>query len=164
MWANWAKASVFVSIMAVVSASCGPADGTSPGVQGGPDKGETTFVVSGDEVLSLYGITPDPSPVPTPTVLDQTWFPRSAWVTASVLPYEDQAPIRILPVYSDPTLDLNGTWLGDLPEGERVDLLSVDPSGRSCYVAGEAAQGWSVEGWVACNRLSFEEPTAVPSG
>jgi hypothetical protein len=161
VWGNRVKASIFVGIVAVVTASCSPVDGTSAGLEGGADKRETPVVVSGEQALSLYGITPDPPFVPTPTVLDQTWFPRSAWVSASVLPYEDQAPIRILPVYSDPDLDVGGTWLGDLPEGEKVDILSVDPAGRSCYVVGEAAQGWLVEGWVACNRLLHEEPTTV---
>lgn len=116
----------------------------------------------GEEALLLFGITPDPVAAATPTVYDQPWFPMYVWVSASVLPYEDGAPIRILPVYSDPTLDLSGTWLGDLEEGTRVTLYGVDQVGHACYMGGRVIQGWEIEGWVACNRLLFEEPTRVP--
>jgi len=63
-------------------------------------------------------------------------------VRLSELPFEDQSPIKILPVNSDPTLDLDGTRLAELPKGAIVDLLGVDPAARSCSVDREAAQGW----------------------
>lgn len=149
-------------VVAVVVSGCGgpttdlaPVDNAA-GSTGSPE------VVSGEDALRLYGITSEPKPEPTPTVLDPSWFPREAWVSASVLPYDDGAPIRILPVYSDPSLDVAGTWLGDLETGEMILLKGVDQTGRSCFVAGRAAQGWDLEGWVACNRLVLKEPTAAP--
>ncbi len=123
----------------------------------------TTRVISGDEALSMYGIDPNrPEQTGTPTVTAEAWFPTDAWVSASVLPYDDPEPIRYLPAYSEPSLDVGGTWLGDLPEASRVRLVAVDQSGRACFVVGDAVQGWEVEGWVACNRLLFERPTVVP--
>jgi hypothetical protein len=125
--------------------------------------GTNRAVISGDEALELYGVMPRLLPEDiTPAVQDESWFPTDAWVSASVLPYDDAAPIRILPVYSDPTLDVGGIWLGDLAEAAQVRLLGVDQAGRACYVAGNATQGWDVEGWVACNRILFERPTQAP--
>ena len=133
------------------------AGGTVVPTGGGPS------VISGDDALRLYGLTPGAMAAPvTPTSDGGPWFPRAAWVTASVLPYDGESPIRILPVYSDPTLDVGGTWLGDLVEGSRANLLGVDQGGRACLVEGESSQGWGMKGWVACNRLLFEQPTAVP--
>ena len=51
--------------------------------------------------------------------------------------------------------------LGDSEVGSSVRLLSVHPDGRACFIEGNAVQGWEVEGWVACNRLLFDEPTPV---
>ncbi|NIV37166.1 MAG: hypothetical protein GWN58_49380, partial [Anaerolineae bacterium] len=50
-----------------------------------------------------------------------------------------------------------------LPEGARVQLYGVNQTGRSCYIEGDTVQGRQVEGWAACNRLLFHEPTAVPT-
>lgn len=46
-------------------------------------------------------------------------------------------------------------------EVEWVELKGVDQTGRSCLIDGDTVQRWVVEGWVACNRLLFEEPTTV---
>jgi hypothetical protein len=83
------------------------------------------------------------------------------WLSASILPYDDPDPILVLPVYADSELGVSSTWVGDLEAGSRVMLLSVHPDSRSCYIVGKALQGWTVEGWVACNRLLFSEPTPV---
>jgi hypothetical protein len=83
------------------------------------------------------------------------------WVSASILPYDDPDPILVLPVYADSELGVLSTWVGDLEVGSSVMLLSVHPDSRSCYIEGKAFQGWEVEGWVACNRLIFHEPTPI---
>lgn len=149
-------------IAVVVVSGCG--EPTSDGARVNDVAGLTDSpeVVSGEDALRLYGIASEPKPEPTPTVLEPVWFPREVWVSASVLPYEDGAPIRILPVYSDPGLDVSGTWLGDLEAGESAMLMGINLAGRSCFVEASSVQGWAVDGWVACNRLRFVEPTSVP--
>ena len=159
-----ARTSLVIGLLLLASSGCAGIDlgenlagGTVMPTGGGPS------VISGDDALRLYGITPGSATAPvTPTSDGGPWFPRAAWVTASVLPYDGESPIRILPVYSDPTLDVGGTWLGDLVEGDTVELLGVDQVGRACFVEGESSQEWGVEGWVACNRLLFEKPIVVP--
>lgn len=151
-------------VFVLALSACASADQLGADDSRGAAPGSSPQVVSGEEALSLYGITPGPSAESTPTVTAEAWFPRQVWVSASVLPYDDTSPIRILPVYSDPELDRTGTWLGDLPEGASVTLRIVDATGRACLVDGAAAQGWQVRGWVACNRILFFEPTLVPDG
>ena len=159
-----ARSSLVIGLLLLASSGCAGIDkddlsasGTVMPTGGGPS------VISGDDALRLYGLTPGAMAAPvTPTSDGGPWFPRAAWVTASVLPYDGESPIRILPVYSDPTLDVGGTWLGDLVEGSRANLLGVDQGGRACLVEGESSQGWGVQGWVACNRLLFDKPTLVP--
>ena len=82
-------------------------------------------------------------------------------MSASVLPYDDPDPIVFMPVYAESELGVQSTWLGDLEAGSSVMLLSIHADGRACYIEGKAFQGWEVEGWVACNRLLFSEPTLI---
>jgi hypothetical protein len=119
-------------------------------------------VILEEEALRLYGIEAGEeiakeAPMSTP----QQWFPMQVWVSASVLPYDDPDPIQILPIYADSELGVASTWVGDLHAGSSVMLLSVHVDGYACFVEGEAIQGWEVQGWVACNRLLFGEPTPV---
>jgi len=126
-------------------------------------KSPAARVIAGEEAQALYGIEPDGEhPLLEPSPTSEAWFPRQVWVSASVLPYYDPDPIRILPVYADAALDSESPWIGDLTAGSDVTLLSVDLTGRACFVEGLAAQGWPVRGWVACARLRLQEPTAVP--
>jgi len=118
----------------------------------------TGRVISGEEALRLYGIDAETEVDPYEfRATPEPWFPMQVWVSASVLPYDDQDPILVLPVYADSELGVQSTWVGDLEAGTSVMLLSVHPDGRSCYVEGAALQGWEVEGWVACNRLVFKD-------
>jgi len=64
-------------------------------------------------------------------------------------------------VYADSELGVSSTWVGDLEPESTVTLWSVHPDGHTCFIWGEAFQGWEVQGWVACNRLLFDEPTPV---
>ena len=82
-------------------------------------------------------------------------------MSASILPFDDPDPILVLPVYADSELGVLSTWVGDLEAGSIVILLSVHADGRACHIEGKAFQGWEVEGWVACNRLLFSEPTPI---
>jgi hypothetical protein len=153
---------LLAGIAAVVATGCGGPTTDAARVATSAGSTGSSEVISGEDALRLYGITSEPKLEPTPTVLDPSWFPREVWVSASVLPYDDGAPIRILPVYSDAGLDVTGTWLGDLEAGEKAFLKGVDQAGRSCFVSGQAAQGWDLEGWVACNRILLSKPTALP--
>ena len=83
------------------------------------------------------------------------------WVSASILPFDDPDPILMLPVYADREFGVSSTWVGDLEAGSNVMLLSVHAARRACYIEGKAFQEWEVEGWVACNRLIFHEPTPI---
>jgi hypothetical protein len=131
---------------------------------GDSDSVPTGRVISGEEALRLYGIESgiDVGPV-EPSSTQETWFPMQVWVSASILPYDDPDPILVLPVYADSELGVSSTWVGDLEVGSNVMLLSVHSNGRTCFVNGNALQGWTVEGWVACNRLLFSEPTPIVS-
>ena len=82
-------------------------------------------------------------------------------MSASILPYDDPDPILVLPVYANSELGVSSTWVGDLEAGSSVMLLSIHADGRTCFVNGNALQGWIVEGWVVCNRLLFTEPTPI---
>ena len=83
------------------------------------------------------------------------------WVAASISLYDDLDPILVLPVYADSALGVSSTWVGDLEAGSSVMLLSIHSDSRSCFVEGKAMQGWDIQGWVACNRLIFHEPTPI---
>ena len=83
------------------------------------------------------------------------------FVSASVLPYEDPDPIRILPVHADSELGVSSTWLSDLEAGSSGMLLSVHADGRACFIEGKSLQGWGVEGRVARNWLLFNALTPV---
>ena len=126
------------------------------------DSVPTGRVISGEEALRLYGIEPgiEVGPVESSSTQDP-WFPMQVWVSASILPYDDPDPILVLPVYADSELGVLSTWVGDLEAGSSVTLLAVHADGRTCFVNGNALQGWTVEGWVACNRLIFHEPTPI---
>lgn len=113
--------------------------------------------ITGDEALELYGVT-DNEPVDGPTSTPLYFFPAQAWVLESVNPLDPDENISILPMFTRPTLSEDGTWMGDLEAGIEVVLQSVNPEGTSCLVEGVTVQGWTTEGWVACNRLSFNEP------
>ena len=114
-------------------------------------------MITGSEALELYGVAASPTPGP-PTATPQIWFPARAWVEPSILPYDPNETIDFLPMFSNTTLDDDGLWLGDLGAGEEVILHGVSADGSVCLVEGEALQGWSTKGWVACNRLRFTEP------
>jgi hypothetical protein len=109
-------------------------------------------------VFKLQTGSPHHSVVPT----WKPWPPIEVWSTTTAPPYADSEPIRTLSVYSDEDLELGGYWLGDLREGDQVTLRTVSPGGYSCFVEGQAVQGWEVEGWTMCSRLLFFEPTVVP--
>lgn len=116
-----------------------------------PGKGRE---ISGAEALKLFGIDVNATPTAVPaTATAQIWFPASAWVEPSVLPYDANETINFLPMFSGPTLDVEGTWLGDLAAGSEVILHAVSEDGRACLVEGPMLQGWTTKGWVACNRL-----------
>jgi len=65
--------------------------------------------------------------------------------------------ITILPMFTRPSLNDGGTWLGDLEAGSEVVLQGVNADRTACLVEGLTMQGWSTMGWVVCNRLRFEE-------
>lgn len=115
-----------------------------------------------EEALRLYGIE---SGIKVgheePSSRQEPWFPMQVWVSASILPYDDPDPILVLPVYADSELGVSSTWVGDLEAGSSVMLLSIHADGNACYIEGKAFQRWEVEGWVACNRLTFHEPTPI---
>ncbi len=113
--------------------------------------------ISGEEALQLYGVeTEDPaSIVPTSTPL--YFFPARAWVLPNEIPYDTNETITILPMFTRPSLNDGGTWLGDLQTGTEVVLHSVNADRTACLVEGLTMQGWSTIGWVACNRLRFYE-------
>jgi len=151
---------VFLIFLSLVAMGC-QLDGytASPSGEIGPSE-EKGSVISGEDALRLYGITPeDAGSSKVPTASPEPWFPMQVWVSASVLPYDDPDPIRTLPVYADHELGVFSTWVGDLAAESEVTLWSVHADGRTCLVEGPAIQGWEVRGWVACNRLVFEKPT-----
>ena len=126
------------------------------------DSVPTGRVISGEEALRLYGIESGIEVGPVePSSTQEPWFPMQVWVSASILPYDDPDPILVLPVYADSELGVSSTWVGDLEAGSSVMLLAIHGDGRTCFVNGNALQGWTVEGWVACNRLLFSEPTPI---
>jgi hypothetical protein len=128
------------------------------------DSVPTGRVISGEEALSLYGVDSETEVEPEdPRITPEPWFPMQVWVSASILPYGDPDPILVLPVCADSELGVSSTWVGDLEAGSSVMLLSVHADGSVCYIEGKAFQGWEVEGWVACNRFLFHEPTPIVS-
>jgi len=128
-------------------------DDSGTPIQDGPGDGR---VITGQEALDLYGVDSGDSPI-SPTSTPLYLFPAQAWVLASSHPYDPNEDITILPMFTRPSLDHDGTWMGDLEAGMEVVLHSVSPDGLSCLVEGTAVQGWTTQGWVACNRLSFSE-------
>ena len=140
-------------------------DGGSPASNGGA--GVATSVppsgnpreITGDEALRLYGVDVNSRPTAAPpTATPQIWFPARAWVEPSVLPYDPNETINFLPMFSRPELDEEGTWLGDLEAGTEVVLHAISEDGSVCLVEGPVMQGWTMQGWVACNRLSYTGP------
>ena len=151
---------VFLIFLSLAAMGCQlVANTAAPSGESGPSEDEGS-VISGEDALRLYGITPgdDGSPE-VPTASPESWFPMRVWVSASVLPYDDPDPIRTLPVYADHELGVFSTWVGDLAAESEVTLWSVHADDRACFVEGKTIQGWGVHGWVACNRLLFERPT-----
>jgi hypothetical protein len=142
---------------------CRPEGGVATPIDPTEARDERGSVITGEDALRLYDI--EPAVVGSPEArTPEPWFPMRVWVTASVLPYDDPDPILTLPVYADYQLGVTSTWLGDLVAGSEVVLWSVHVDGRACYIEGDAQQGWEVRGWVACNRLSFEEPGELIDG
>jgi len=140
-------------------------DGGSPASNGGA--GVATSVppsgnpreITGDEALRLYGVDVNSTPTAAPpTGTPQIWFPARAWVEPSVLPYDPNETINFLPMFSRPELDEEGTWLGDLEAGTEVVLHAISEDGSVCLVEGPVMQGYTTQGWVACNRLSYTGP------
>ena len=155
---NAVRLSAVMIFLCVLLSGCQWLDRTAPSDGTGRMDGEGDLI-SGEEALRLYGLTPDGEAMVSTTTADpEPWFPRDVWVAASVLPYDDPAPILSLPVYADAELGVFSTWVGDLPAGSAVTLLSVHADGRACFVEGQTMQGWDVRGWVACNRLLLENP------
>ena len=111
--------------------------------------------ITGQEALELYGALEGAEE--DATRIPETWFPIQVWVTENVLPYDPDETIEVLAVFTRPELSDGGTWLGDIQAGSEVTLLSVMEVGAACFIEGNAVQGWTVKGWVACNRLSFTE-------
>jgi hypothetical protein len=151
---------VFLIFLSLAAMGCQlVANTAAPSGEIGPSEDEGS-VISGEEALRLYGITPgdDGSPE-APTASPESWFPMRVWVSASVLPYDDPDPIRTLPVYADHELGVFSTWVGDLAAESEVTLWSVHADGRACFIESHTIQEWGVKGWVACNRLLFERPT-----
>lgn len=93
-------------------------------------------------------------PTPTP------WFPITRYVAPSVLPYDEQETIWVLPVYACP--EQSCLWLGDLEAGLAVQVTALSEDMQDCFVGGTTIQGWEVEGWVSCSRLSETKPEALP--
>jgi len=149
-------------VLGCVVAACGSAP-VAPVPGGAPEAAPTEAsssgegrVITGSEALELYGVAASPTHGP-PTATPQIWFPARAWVEPSILPYDPNETIDFLPMFSNTTLDEDGLWLGDLGAGQEVVLHGVSADGSVCLVEGEALQGWSTKGWVACNRLRFTE-------
>lgn len=159
---QWMRALLAI-LMTLISSSCISSLPSAPAVSPTGTATAPGRTISGEEALQLYGIQSADS-VPTSTVLptSEPWLPIEVWVSASILPYGGPEPIRTLSVYSDKDLELGGYWLGDLREGDQATLRAVSPGGYSCFVEGQAVQGWPVRGWAACSRLLFFEPTLVP--
>jgi len=78
-----------------------------------------------------------------------------AKILPNEIPYDPDETITILPMFTRPSLNDGGTWLGDLEAGTEVVLHGVDAERMACLVEGTTLQGWSTMGWVACNRLRF---------
>lgn len=115
--------------------------------------------ITGDEALRLYGVDVNSTPTAAPaTATPQIWFPARAWVEPAVMPYDLDETIDFLPMFSRPTLDEEGTWLGDLEAGTEVVLHAISEDGSVCLVEGRVLQGWTTRGWVACNRLTYIGP------
>jgi hypothetical protein len=109
---------------------------------------------------TVSGETPFWSPVVTAIPLAVTGtplYPFKAYVTASGIPYDASNTIKILPVFEKP----NGRWLGDFTAGQEVEVQFMESGANNCYVSGMAVQGWKVEGWVWCGRLSLTPPTGA---
>lgn len=128
-------------------------DGTPPGEL--QTTSGTPREITGQEALQLYGVaTEDPGSI-KPTSTPLYFFPARAWVLPNEIPYDPNETITILPMFTRPSLNDGGTWLGDLEAGTEVVLQGVDAERTACLVEGVTMQGWSTMGWVACNRLRF---------
>jgi hypothetical protein len=113
--------------------------------------------ISGQEALQLYGVATEDPALVKPTSTPLYFFPARAWVLPNEIPYDPDETITILPMFTRPSLNDGGTWLGDLQAGSQVVLQGVNAERTACLVEGLALQGWSTMGWVACNRLRFDE-------
>jgi len=152
--------SSIVVVIATIAAGCSifmeeSEDGTPPGELQATSG--TTREITGQEALRLYGIaTEDPASI-NPTSTPLYFFPARAWVLPNEIPFDPDETITILPMFTRPSLNDGGTWLGDLEAGAEVVLQGVDADRTACLVEGLTLQGWSTMGWVACNRLRFTE-------
>ena len=113
--------------------------------------------ISGQEALELYGVATEDQATIHPTSTPLYFFPAPAWVLPNEIPYDPDETITILPMFTRPSLNDGGTWLGDLEAGTEVVLQGVNADRTACLVEGVTVQGWSTMGWVACNRLHFSE-------
>ena len=150
-------------VVFLVSIGCsilGTSDGgqdTTPGVVGTDVESNDLEPrrITGQEALELYGAVGWVEE--GATRIPEAWFPIQVWVIENVLPYDPDETIDVLAMFTRPELSDGGTWLGDLQAGSEVTLLSVMEDGAACFIEGNAVQGWTVKGWVACNRLSFTD-------
>jgi hypothetical protein len=111
--------------------------------------------ITGQEALDLYGVGTQDVLSAEATSTPLRLLPASAVILANENPYDPNETITILPMFTRPGLNEDGTWLGDLEAGTEVLVHIIDQTRTACLVEGLTAQGWSTKGWVACNRLSF---------
>jgi hypothetical protein len=127
------------------------------GTTGTEDLGATREFreITGQEALDLYGVGSEGAFPAEPTSTPLSLFPASAIVLENKNPYDPNETITILPMFTRPGLNHDGTWMGDLEAGTEVVVHIINQDRTACLVEGLTAQGWSTKGWVACNRLSF---------
>ena len=152
--------SSIVVVIAAIAAGCSTireqTENVTPSVELQATSG-TPREISGQEALQLYGVVTEDPASAEPTSTPLYFFPARAWVLPNEIPYDPQETITILPMFTRPSLNDGGTWLGDLQAGSEVVLQGVNADRTACLVEGLTLQGWSTMGWVACNRLRFTE-------
>ncbi len=150
----------FILPLLLLLVACGQVTATAQVVPTVTSTTRSLVLVPSSTSLSSTPTKVSVKPVPTatqePLVPSPTpWYPIVRYVSDSPLPYDQQDNITILPVYACPKQSC--MWLGDLPAGLKVEVTALNEDGKDCFVSGQTVQGWKVEGWVSCSRLSDEK-------
>jgi len=122
-----------------------------------PENSREPREISGDEALALYGVDQENGESAEPTSTPYYFFPAAAVILANENPLDPNETVTILPMFTRPGLNQDGTWLGDLEAGTEVVVHIINQDRTACLVEGLTAQGWNTKGWVACNRIEFTE-------